>query len=110
MQPLGIGQINQLLKNVPDWGLEDSGRCIQRIFEFPDFKKAVEFTEKIVPIAPHVVQKGKSRKGNKRNSTGQTVQTVNHVNGIGDTDDTEDGQRQGKNAKTDIAQMQKVAK
>ena len=51
MQPLGIGQINQLLKNVPDWGLEDSGRCIMRVFEFPDFKKTVEFAEKIVPIA-----------------------------------------------------------
>ena len=51
MPPLGIAQISSYLEKTPDWSLEDNGQYIMRLFEFPDFTAAVEFVDKIVPLA-----------------------------------------------------------
>ena len=42
--------ININLQKISDWSLEDNGRCIIKQFEFPDFKSAVDFINKIAEI------------------------------------------------------------
>ena len=48
---LSISQINEDLARIPDWGLEDNGKSIIKIFEFKDFGQAVSFINRISEIA-----------------------------------------------------------
>lgn len=49
MAVLTDSEIQQALGNLPGW--RRSGVVIQRIFEFPDFKTAMEFVNKIADAA-----------------------------------------------------------
>jgi 4a-hydroxytetrahydrobiopterin dehydratase len=42
-------QIKQTLGSLPGW--QQQGKAIQRVFEFPDFKAAMEFVNKIAEAA-----------------------------------------------------------
>jgi len=44
-----VEEIRQALDRLPGWG--QSGKAIQRVFEFPDFKAAMEFVNKIADAA-----------------------------------------------------------
>lgn len=48
---LSMSQINQSLAEISDWSLEDGGRSIGKIFEFVDFKQAMNFVNKVAEIA-----------------------------------------------------------
>ncbi len=51
MELLSISLINANMEKLSDWSLEDNGKCIIKLFEFPDFRTAVEFINKIAQIA-----------------------------------------------------------
>ncbi|MCX6749233.1 MAG: 4a-hydroxytetrahydrobiopterin dehydratase [Candidatus Pacearchaeota archaeon] len=51
MELLPISLINANMEKLADWNLEDNGKCIIKLFEFPDFKGAVEFINKIAQIS-----------------------------------------------------------
>lgn len=44
-------EINNFLKEIPDWGLSGDGKKIEKIFEFENFLKALEFVNKVGKIA-----------------------------------------------------------
>ena len=46
---LTIGEIREALNNLPGWLERDNS--IQRVFEFKDFKQAMEFVNRIAPAA-----------------------------------------------------------
>jgi 4a-hydroxytetrahydrobiopterin dehydratase len=49
--PLTEAQARELLENTPDWRLEEKGTRLARRFEFEDFKKAIEFVNRVAEIA-----------------------------------------------------------
>ena len=49
--PLTEAQARVLLENTPDWKLEENGTRLVRRFEFEDFKKAIEFVNRVAEIA-----------------------------------------------------------
>ena len=51
MEPLSITQVNEYLKKLFEWGLEDNGKSIAKIFEFKDFAEAMSFINKVAVIA-----------------------------------------------------------
>ncbi|MEK6847605.1 MAG: 4a-hydroxytetrahydrobiopterin dehydratase [Nanoarchaeota archaeon] len=51
MEPLSITQVNEYLKRLFEWGLEDNGKAIAKIFEFKDFTGAMEFVNEVAVIA-----------------------------------------------------------
>jgi 4a-hydroxytetrahydrobiopterin dehydratase len=40
-----------MLANTPDWKLEEGGTRLVRRFEFEDFKKAIEFVNRVAEVA-----------------------------------------------------------
>lgn len=44
-------EINNFLKEIPDWGLSGDGKKIEKKFEFENFPKALEFVNKVGKIA-----------------------------------------------------------
>ena len=48
---LSINQINEGLNNCLSWNLEDNGKSIVRIFQFNDFREAVDFFNKVAKVA-----------------------------------------------------------
>lgn len=51
MEELSISDASQQLEKVADWSLEDNGKAIAKNFEFPGFKEAMDFVNKIAMIA-----------------------------------------------------------
>ncbi len=49
--PLEESEVRRLLSNVPDWKLEERGTRLVRRFEFQDFKKAIEFVNRVAEVA-----------------------------------------------------------
>jgi 4a-hydroxytetrahydrobiopterin dehydratase len=49
--PLAGGQAQRLLPGAPGWRLEENGTRLARRFEFGDFKKAIEFVNRVADIA-----------------------------------------------------------
>jgi len=49
--PLEESEARRLLANVPDWKLEERGTRLVRRFEFQDFKKAIEFVNRVAEVA-----------------------------------------------------------
>lgn len=49
MPPLPHARIKELLKEIPDWSLEE-GRIV-RLFKFKDFRQAIGFVNKIADLA-----------------------------------------------------------
>ena len=49
--PLTEPQARELLENTSDWSLEERGTRLARRFEFEDFKKAIEFVNRVAEIA-----------------------------------------------------------
>lgn len=50
-KPLSIGQAKELLKQVAGWALGEDGKWLVKQFRFNDFAEAMNFTNKITPIA-----------------------------------------------------------
>ncbi len=48
-KPLGAGEIQELLNEVPDWKLQ--GNSIEHTFQFHDFREAVNYVNRIAEIA-----------------------------------------------------------
>ena len=44
-------EAQRLLANAPNWRLEEGGTRLVRRFEFEDFKKAIEFVNRVAEIA-----------------------------------------------------------
>jgi 4a-hydroxytetrahydrobiopterin dehydratase len=51
MTLLSIAEINDNLERLSDWSMEDIGKSISRTFEFPDFRAALSFVNKVGEIA-----------------------------------------------------------
>ena len=49
--PLEESEARRLLAGAPDWRLEEGGTRLVRRFEFQDFKKAIEFVNRVAEIA-----------------------------------------------------------
>jgi len=49
--PLVEEDARRLLANAPDWKLEENGTRLTRRFELEDFKKAIEFVNRVADIA-----------------------------------------------------------
>jgi len=49
--PLSEGEARKLLSGTPEWSLEENGTRLKRRFEFKDFKKAMEFVNRVADIA-----------------------------------------------------------
>jgi 4a-hydroxytetrahydrobiopterin dehydratase len=49
--PLREEEARNLLADTPDWRLEEKGTRLVRRFEFKDFKKAIEFVNRVAEIA-----------------------------------------------------------
>jgi 4a-hydroxytetrahydrobiopterin dehydratase len=49
--PLTEPQARELLENTPGWSLQEKGTRLTRRFEFEDFKKAIEFVNRVAEIA-----------------------------------------------------------
>jgi 4a-hydroxytetrahydrobiopterin dehydratase len=49
--PLAEEEARKLLAGTPEWTLEESGTRLVRRFEFEDFKKAIEFVNRVAEIA-----------------------------------------------------------
>ncbi len=49
--PLGEAQARDYLSGAPGWSLEERGTRLKRRFEFGDFKKAMEFVNRVAEIA-----------------------------------------------------------
>jgi 4a-hydroxytetrahydrobiopterin dehydratase len=49
--PFTEAQARELLENTPDWSLQEKGTRLTRRFEFEDFKKAIEFVNRVAEIA-----------------------------------------------------------
>lgn len=50
-KPLSAQQAKELLKQVGGWALGENGRWIIKQFKFSDFAEAMNFANKITPIA-----------------------------------------------------------
>ena len=50
MELISTGQVNEYLRQAPEWTLENNGKSIKKIFEFQDFDWAVIFINKIAEI------------------------------------------------------------
>ncbi len=50
-KPLTMQQVKELLKQVDGWAPVEDGKCIVKQFKFGDFKEAMDFANKITPIA-----------------------------------------------------------
>ena len=48
---LSTAEINEELGKLDNWSLEDMGNSISRVFEFSNFKEAVDFINKIAELA-----------------------------------------------------------
>ena len=51
MPPLAEDEARRLLAKTPDWKLDEKGTRLVRRFEFKDFKKAIEFVNRVAEIA-----------------------------------------------------------
>lgn len=51
VRPLGVGEVEELLPQVPGWSLVDEGTAIQRRFPFPDFAQALTFANRVGALA-----------------------------------------------------------
>ena len=49
--PLTEEEARRLLASAPDWRLEEGGTRLVRRFEFQDFKKAIEFVNRVAEVA-----------------------------------------------------------
>jgi 4a-hydroxytetrahydrobiopterin dehydratase len=49
--PLTERQARDLLEGTPDWKLEEKATRLARRFEFEDFKKAIEFVNRVAELA-----------------------------------------------------------
>ena len=49
--PLVASQARELLSGTPEWRLEEKATRLVRRFEFEDFKKAIEFVNRVAEIA-----------------------------------------------------------
>ena len=49
MPPLAYEKVRELIKEVPDWELEE-GKVVRR-FKFKDFKGAIDFVNKVAELA-----------------------------------------------------------
>jgi 4a-hydroxytetrahydrobiopterin dehydratase len=49
--PLEEDAAHRLLADVPEWRLEENGTRLVRRFEFQDFKKAIEFVNRVADVA-----------------------------------------------------------
>jgi len=49
--PLTEPQARELLEAIPDWRLEEKSTRLSRRFEFEDFKKAIEFVNRVAEVA-----------------------------------------------------------
>ena len=49
--PLEEEAARRMLADVPDWKLEESGTRLTRRFEFQDFKKAIDFVNRVAEVA-----------------------------------------------------------
>jgi 4a-hydroxytetrahydrobiopterin dehydratase len=51
MLPIDKQSAEILIQKIPNWALSDDVKSIYREFKFPDFKQALEFTNKVGVIA-----------------------------------------------------------
>lgn len=51
--PLSLKQAQAYSSQVPEWSLSESGRTISRTFRLNDFVAAMEFANRITPLAEH---------------------------------------------------------
>jgi 4a-hydroxytetrahydrobiopterin dehydratase len=49
--PLAQEEAGRMLASVPSWKLEENGTRLARRFEFEDFKKAMEFVNRVADLA-----------------------------------------------------------
>lgn len=49
--PLSEAQAQALLQQIPEWSLGDGGRRLSRRFDFPDFRRAMEFVCRVGELA-----------------------------------------------------------
>ena len=47
--PLGLGKIDEFMTQIKDWALKNEH--LHKIFEFPDFKNAMKFVNKVADLA-----------------------------------------------------------